>query len=88
LALKGFDLKILVKTPLVKINSMYRTIKSLEAEERLGFIADISVLFGGKESKNHLRDLVNRASNKTPKKPRLQETKNGAYVPNVSYSVE
>jgi hypothetical protein len=62
--------------------------KALEAEERLNFMADVSVLFGGDKSKSHLDSLIRQARLADKKKPELQAAEGGKFAPGKSYIVE
>ena len=62
--------------------------KALEAENRLNFISDVSMLFA-KDIKTHTGTLVKQAlMDNAPKKPKVQNTANGKFVCNSSYIVE
>ncbi|MDR2141747.1 MAG: hypothetical protein LBR11_08170 [Deltaproteobacteria bacterium] len=57
--------------PVSRVLSVCRTIKSLEAESRLGFIADVSMLFADKGERGHIDDLVKQTEDQELKeKPR------------------
>jgi hypothetical protein len=77
---------------------VFKTIKSIEAETRLGFIADVSMLFADKNERGHIKDLIRQYECQT--KPEVKTGKlmrdnskgqgmeTNKYIPGVTYVVE
>jgi hypothetical protein len=50
--------------PISHVLSSYKALKRIEAEDRLGFIADVSMLFAEKKDKGHIQDLIKIANDR------------------------
>jgi hypothetical protein len=85
--------------PVSQVLSIYRTIKSMEAESRLGFITDVSMLFAGKGERSHIQRLIKQSEDGPgtggkKKSGMLVDNKNGipqettTFIPGESYVVD
>lgn len=81
------------RTPVGRLMGMRAIRRSVDAEGRLGRLADLGALFGGAAAKRHLETLTGLAAGTEPPgmAPALKReedgkvTEGGAYVPGHSY---
>jgi hypothetical protein len=91
----GFTYAQAMTMPVPAALSAHRSAKALEAEARLGFIADVSMLFASKSERGHIQELIRQAGDEEPARRRAgrlkmddergREKDAPAYVPGKTY---
>jgi hypothetical protein len=83
----GYEFTFLVCMSLGRVKRIFEVHKSLEAEERLNYLADLGIIFGSKDSKHHLDSLVNLIKGETKKSNQIEGKVNGKFVFGQTYEV-